>query len=532
MSQIINFDKNGRDKLLLGVKTLAKVVKSTLGPGGRNCIFNVGAGTFVTKDGVSCALKVHPEDPIEAMGADLIREASKKTAHIAGDGTTTSTLLTEAIAEEGCKMLASGLNAVSLQRGIMSAAKTICNYIRENVKQPCTDEKLKHVALVSTNWDTEIADLISSALITVGPNGSVTVGDSHTSESTVQYMDGLQIDRGFMSHYFVNDQVKTRVVFERPLILLSEKKITNNAMLKPILSAAYQYGKGERPLLIIAPDVEQEALTTLVINKLKGIMNVCAIKCPGFGERQKDQMGDLEAALGGTYFSNIISRGFETLKLEDFASCERVVIDRDTTTFIAGAGSEENIKNRITHLTDILNNNPESWQARLLKERIAKLSGGVAVVYVGASTEAEMHERQDRVDDAICATRAALEGGIIPGGGATLAKLSKAKLNYETGDYSFNIGVEIVRKSLTAPLRQLLVNAGIDSADMIINKVIKKPIDIGFNIKTGKFANLIVDGVIDPVNVTCAALENAASIAGLILTTDCVICGTNIEEKK
>ena len=532
MNQIINFDKTGRDKLLTGVKTLAKVVKSTLGPGGRNCIFNVGAGTFVTKDGVSCSLKVRPNDPIEAMGADLIREAAKKTAHIAGDGTTTSTILTEAIAEEGAKMLASGLNAVSLQRGIMSAAKTVCEYIRTNLKQDCTSEKLKQVALVSTNWDEEIAELISSALVTVGPNGSVTVSDSHTSESTVQYMDGLQIERGYMSHYFVNDQAKTRVVFERPLILLSEKKITNNAVLKPILASAYQYGNGERPLLIIAPDVEQEALTTLVVNKLKGIMNVCAIKCPGFGERQKDQMGDLEAALGGTYFSNIISRGFETLRREDFASCERVVIDRDTTTFISGAGSEERIKNRIAHLNDILATNPESWQARLLKERIAKLAGGVAVVYVGAATEAELHERQDRVDDAICATRAALEGGIVPGGGATLAKLSKAKLDFESGDYSFNVGVDIVRKSLTTPLRQLLINAGKDGSDTIIDKVVKKPANIGYNIKTGKFVDMLEDGVIDPVNVTCSALENAASIAGLILTTDCVICNTGIEEKK
>lgn len=531
MSQTINFDKAGRDKLLAGVSTLAKVVKSTLGPGGRNCIFNVGNGTFVTKDGVTCASKVQLNDPIEAMGADLIREAAKKTAHIAGDGTTTSTLLTEAFTEAGSKMLASGLNAVSLQRGIMSAAKTICEYIRENVKQPCSAEQLKHVALVSTNWDEEIAELISSALTTVGPNGSVTVSDSHSAESTVNYMEGLQIERGFMSHYFVNDTAKTRVVFENPLILLSEKKITNNVMLKPILAAAYKLGNGTRPLLIIAPDVEQEALTTLVINKLKGVMNVCAIKCPGFGERQKDQMEDLEALLGGTYFSNIISRDFESLTLKDFASCERVVIDRDTTTFISGAGSKERVTNRIAYLSDILSKNPESWQARLLKERIAKLSGGVAVVYVGASTEAEMRERQDRVDDAICATRAALESGIIPGGGATLAKLSKTnKLKFETGDYSFNIGVEIVRKSLTTPLRQLLINNGNDGIDTIIERVIKKPQNIGYNIKTGKFVDMIADGVIDPVNVTCSALENAASIAGLILTTDCVLCGTAEKE--
>lgn len=529
--QKIEFNESGRKKLLKGVKTLAKAVKSTLGPGGRNCIFHINGSTQVTKDGVTVAKQIRPIDIFERMGADIIREASEKTAHTSGDGTTSSTILAEAIIEEGCTMLASGLNAISLQRGIMSAAKTITNYINENISQACTSERIKNVALVSTNWDQEIADLISEAVIKVGPNGSVTVNDSHSAESFVKYIDGLQIERGYLSPYFVNNVAKQECILENPLIILSAKKITNNVQLRPILETSYNVGKGSRPLLIIAPDIEQEALTTLVVNKIKGIFNVCAIKCPGFGDRMKDQMGDLEALLGGTYFTDIISRDFTSLEANDFASCDKVIITRDNTTFIHGHGSADILKNRVNYLKELYEVNPESWEAKLYKERIAKLSEGVAIINVGALTEVELRERQDRVDDAICSTRAALEEGIVPGGGATLAKIKNKKLIYEKGDHSFNTGVNIVRKALTVPLKQLLLNAGIENPDIIIDKVAKKPLNIGFDIKTEKFVDMYKSGIIDPTKVTRSALENAASVAGLILTTECLVTQEQTENK-
>lgn len=528
--QKIEFGENGRKKLLTGVKTLSQAVKSTLGPGGRNCVFNVDGATHVTKDGVTVAKQIKPSDPFERMGANLIRQASERTAHLAGDGTTSSVVLAEAIVSEGCTMLASGLNAISLQRGIMSAAKTVSNYIKENIAQDCTPERIKHVALVSTNWDEEIANLISEAVVKVGPNGSVTVNDSRSAESSVRYIDGLQVPRGYMSPYFVNNPAKQECVFENPLILLSGQKITNNVQLKPILEKSYNIGKGTRPLLIIAPDIEQEALTTLVVNKLKGIFNVCAIKCPGFGDRMKEQMEDLEALLGGTYFTDILSREFISLVEPDYGSCDKVIITRDNTTFIHGHGEQERLTNRINFIKGLLENNPESWQARLYTERIAKLAEGVAVIDIGAATEAELKERRDRVDDAICSTRAAIEEGIVPGGGVTLAKLKNKKLNYETGDHSFNIGVEIVKKALTVPLRQLLSNAGIENPDVIIEKVVKKPANIGFDIKTEKFVDMFEAGIIDPMKVTRSALENAASVAGLILTTECLVTPDNTEE--
>jgi chaperonin GroEL len=529
--QQIEFGESGRKKLLKGVQTLSNAVKSTLGPGGRNCVFNLGAGTIVTKDGVTVAKQIRPNDPFEAMGADIIRQASERTAHIAGDGTSTSTLLAEAIATEGCKMLASGLNAISLQRGIMSAAKTIANYIKENIAEPCTTDKVKQVALVSTNWDEEISDLISEAVTKVGLNGSVTVNDSRTAESSVRYIDGLQIERGYMSPYFINNQAKQECIFENPLILLSGQKITNNVQLKPILEKSYNIGKGARPLLIIAPDIEQEALTTLVVNKLKGIFNVCAIKCPGFGDRMKEQMEDLEALLGGTYFTDILSREFISLVEPDYGSCDKVVITRDNTTFIHGHGSQEKLNNRINFLKTLLEGKPESWQARLYTERIAKLAEGVAVIDIGAATEVELRERRDRVDDAICATRAALEEGIVPGGGSVLAKVKNLDLNYETGDHSFNVGVDIVRKALTVPLKQLLINAGSECPDVIIQKVASSPINEGYDIKKEEFCDLMKSGIIDPMKVIRSVLENASSVAGLILTSECLVTEEKQDEE-
>lgn len=525
MNQKIEFGREGREKLLEGVKILASAVKSTLGPGGRNCIFNVGSDTQVTKDGVTVASKVKINDPVASMGADLIREAARKTAFAVGDGTTSSTVLTEAIVEEGFKLLASGLNAISVQRGIMTAAKNITEYVAKNIKEDCDAKSIRQVALVSTNWDEEIANLIAEAIVKVGKNGSVTVDNSRTIDSYVTYMDGMQIDRGYMSNYFVNDEAKQECVLEKPLILLSQNKITNNIMLKPILETAFKAGEGKRPILIIAPDVEAEALQTLIVNKLRGVLNICAIKCPGFGDRQKEYMTDLNVLLGGTYFTPMLGREFNDIIAADYASCEKVIITKETTTFIRGAGDQNKKAEYINYLSGQLATTGESWKSRLLKERIAKLSEGVAVIYVGATTDSELKERQDRVDDAVCACRAAFDGGIVPGGGTTLAKLSLHKFKYHTDDPSFLAGTELVRKALTVPLRQLLENAGVENKDIIINKIIKKrSSNFGYDIKKEEYVkDMVKAGIIDPYFVLQASIENAASVAGLILTTECII---------
>lgn len=530
--QITVFGKEGKDQLVRGVELLAKAVKSTLGPGGKNCVFNRGNGVNVTKDGVTVAKQIRSNNPIEQMGIDLVRQASEKTAGQAGDGTTTSSVLAEAIVKEGMTMLASGLNATSLQRGILSAANTISEYIKNNLTKPCDSDAIRNIALVSTNWDEEIANLISEVTIKLGLDGAVTVDSSGSTKSFVKYIDGMQIQRGYLSPYFITNQAKQEVVLEKPLICMLSEKLTNNIQLKPILECAYNYGKGQRSLLVIAPDIEQEALRTLVVNKLNGVLNICAIKCPGFGDRMKDYMGDLEALCGGTYFTNLLNKTSKDIIGTDFGTAERVIITRDDTTIINGGGKEDAIKNRINFIKELIEKNKDSWQAREWKERIAKLSQGVGIINVGAATEAELRERQDRVDDAICATRAAYEEGIVIGGGATLAKLSNRKINFEEGDHSFMTGIEIVKKALTKPLMQLLENAGIERPDIIIDKVVKRPNNYGYDVKNRKFVDMLEAGIIDPAKVTCSALMNAASVAGLILTTECLISEDARKEDK
>lgn len=530
----ISFGDSGRQKLLNGVQKLAGAVKSTLGPGGRNCVYNDGTETKVTKDGVTVAKHVKSDDTIEQMGINLVRQAAERTAHVAGDGTTTSSVLAEEIICRGMDLVARGHNAISLQRGIMSAAATVANYIRDNIAVPCENEHVKQIALVSTNWDTEIASLIAEATLKVGKDGSITVNDSRSAESNVTYVDGLQIDRGYYSPYFINNPDKQECVFEKPFILLSGKKICNNTQLKPILEFCYTYGKGQRPLLIIAPDIEQEAMVTLVANKVNGIFNICAIKCPGFGDRMKDQMYDLEALLGGVYFDSTLGRDMATFELDnrgenhDFGSCDKVIINRDTTTFIHGHGDKKKLENRINEIKRLLENDPNGWQARIWKERIAKLSEGIALINVGATTEAELRERQDRVDDAVCATRAAFEAGIVPGGGVALASLLKrSNVKFQSGDKSFNEGVKIIKDILSMPLRTILENAGVTSVDEVIKKVIKrnkaKDVFIGYDVKSEKYVDMIKAGIIDPAKVTMSAILNAASVAGLVITTECII---------
>lgn len=530
--QITAFGSEGQKKLINGVKLLAKAVTSTLGPGGKNCVYNRGSGVQVTKDGVTVAKQVKSNDPLEQMGIDIIRQATERTAHGAGDGTTTSSLLAEALVVEGQKMVAAGYNRTSIQRGILSATKTIIDHIKQNYVHECTPKMIEHIALVSTNWDEEIASIIAEAVNKLGLDGAITVDASGRAESSVTYIDGMQVPRGYLSPYFITNPAKQECVLDNPFICLLSEKLTNNSQLKPILEKAFKLGNGQRPLLIVAPDVEQEALRTLVINKLRGVLNVCAIKCPGYGDRMKDYMYDLEALCGGTYFTQLTDRSIDNIDASDFAGADRVIITRDDTTFISGHGTEEAIKNRLNGIKDLLENDKDSWKAREYKERIARLSNGVAIINVGAATEVELHERQDRVDDAVCATRAALEEGVVIGGGATLAKISKTNIKFESGDASFNAGVSIVKEVLTAPLRQLIINAGIKYGDMIIDKVSKKKNNIGFDIKNLKFVDMLDAGIIDPAKVTCSALENAASVAGLILTTECLISeDARIEDK-
>lgn len=532
--QDIKFGKEGREKLINGVKMLTSAVKSTLGPGGRNCVYNDGAETKVTKDGVTVAKHVKSNKPIEQMGINLVRQAAERTAHLAGDGTTSSTILAAEIINRALDAVKKDYNAISLQRGIMSAAKTVSDYIKNVVAKPCKKENIRQIALVSTNWDTEIADLIAEATLRVGKDGAITVNDSRSAESSVSYIDGLQIERGYFSPYFVNVQDKQECVFENPIILLSGKKITNNSQLKPILEYTYTYGKGQRPLLIIAPDIEQEALVTLVANKVNGIFNICAIKCPGYGDRMKDEMYDLEALLGGVYFSNEIGRDMTSFKDTDFASCNKVIINRETTTFVHGHGDPQKLENRINEIKRLLANEPESWSAKLWRDRIARLSNGIALINVGATTEAELRERQDRVDDAVCATKAAFEGGVVPGGGVALAKASVAKLKFETGDKAFNAGVEIIKEVLIAPITAILENVGKQTPSIIVDKVLKKnksaSSNVGFDVKTDKYVDMFQAGIIDPAKVTCSAIENAASVAGLILTTECIIYEEKVGE--
>lgn len=532
----ISFGDSGRQKLLNGVQKLAGAVKSTLGPGGRNCVYNDGTETKVTKDGVTVAKHVKSDNAIEQMGINLVRQAAERTAHVAGDGTTTSSVLAEEIITRGMSLVASGHNAISIQRGIMSAANTVAEYIKNNIAVPCEDEHVKQIALVSTNWDTEIASLIAEATLRVGKDGSITVNDSASSESSVSYVDGLQIERGYYSPYFINNPDKQECVFENPLILLSGKKICNNSQLKPILEFCYTYGKnGSRPILFIAPDIEQEAMITLVANKVNGILNLCAIKCPGFGDRMKDQMYDLEALLGGTYFDTTLGRDMATFPLDskgenhDFGSCDKVIINRDTTTFIRGHGDQKKLENRINELKRLLENDPNGWQARIWKERIAKLSDGIALINVGATTEAELRERQDRVDDAVCATKAAFEAGIVPGGGVALASITKrSNIKFQSGDKSFNEGVKIIKDILTMPFQTILENAGVTTTSEITRKIVNKNKSpksamVGYDVKADKYVDMIKAGIIDPAKVTMSAILNAASVAGLIITTECII---------
>jgi len=526
MAKQLQFDEAARQELLRGVEKLARAVKATLGPAGRNVIIDKQFGSpTVTKDGVSVAKEIELESPYENMGAQLIREVSSKTSDIAGDGTTTATVLAEAIYKEGLRNVTAGANPISLQRGIMKASEAIVAQLHE-ISNPVNDTKeIAQVATVSANWDTEIGGIIAEAMDKVGKDGTITVEEAKGIETTLDVVEGMQFDKGYLSPYFVTDAEAMEASLDDALILINEKKVSNLKDLLPLLEKAAKTGK---PLLIIAEDVEGEALAALVVNKLRGTLNVAAVKAPGFGDRRKAMLEDIAILTGGKVITEDLGIKLENVELEDLGSAKRVTITKDATTIVEGEGGSDAITGRVNQIRKQIDETSSDYDREKLQERLAKLAGGVAVINVGAATETEMKEKKARVEDALHATRAAVEEGIVPGGGTALirAQANLGDLGL-TGDEETGAG--IVQRAVEAPLRQLSANAGLEGA-LIVEHVKNASGSEGYNVATGEYTDLIKDGVVDPTKVTRSALQNAASISGLLLTTECLI--TDLPEKE
>ena len=530
MAKQLQFDEKARQSLLRGVEHLAKAVKATLGPSGRNVIIDKQFGSpNITKDGVTVAKEIELECPYENMGAQLIKEVSSKTNDVAGDGTTTATVLAEAIYKEGLRNVTAGANPISLQRGILKATDAIVAKLAEISKPVSESKEVAQVATVSANWDTEIGNIIAEAMDKVGKDGTITVEEAKGIETTLDVVEGMQFDKGYLSPYFVTNPESMDCSLDNPLILIHEKKISNLKDILPILEKAAKTGK---PLLLIAEDIEGEALTALVINKLKGVLNVAAVKAPGFGDRRKAMLEDLAVLTGGKCITEDLGLKLEELELEDLGSAKRVVITKDDTTIVEGEGGSEAITGRVTQIRRQIEDTTSDYDREKLQERLAKLAGGVAVINVGAATETEMKEKKDRVDDALHATRAAVEEGIIPGGGTALirafVKCQEANCCDAAANEDELTGMGIVARAIEAPLRQLASNAGREGA-LIVDKVKDAEGSIGYNVATDTYEDLIEAGVVDPTKVTRSALQNAGSIAGLLLTTECLI--TDIPEE-
>lgn len=526
MAKQIKFDTSAREKLLNGVNQLADAVKSTLGPAGKNVMIDKGAGApLVTKDGVTVAKSIDLEDPFENLGAQMCKEVASKTNDIAGDGTTTATVLAQAIAREGLKNVAAGANPMELKLGIDKAVKDITNNLDQLAQKVEGKKSIAQIATISANNDKEIGELIADAMDKVGEDGVITIEDSKTAETTLDAVVGMEFDRGYLSPYFVTNSENMSCVLEEPLILMYDKKISAMADIMPHMEYAAQNGK---PLLIIAEDIDGEALSALIINKMRGAIKVCAVKAPGYGESRNENLSDIAVLTGGTLIEEVTG-----IKLADadpsitLGSAKSVKITANTTTIVEGAGTKDAITERITSLKSSITPETGTYEKAKLQSRIAKLSGGVAVIHVGAATEVEMKEKKDRVDDALHATRAAVEEGIVAGGGVALLRASKGLTLDSTNDEK--TGYNIVMRAVEEPLRQIVTNAGLE-ASVVVNKVKEMEGDKGFNAKIGEYQDLVANGVIDPVKVTKTALKNAASIASLILTTECVI--TTIPEKK
>ncbi len=527
MSKKITFDVDARDKLKKGVDALADAVKVTLGPKGRNVIIDKKFGApIITKDGVTVAKEIELKDPIENMGAQMVKEVASKTADMAGDGTTTATVLSQAMVTAGLKNVAAGANPMDLKRGIDRAVAAVVKNLHKISSEVGDDNsKIEQVATISANNDTTIGKLIAEAMAKVKKEGVITVEEAKGTETYVDIVEGMQFDRGYLSPYFVTNSEKMVAELENPYILIYDKKISNMKDLLPVLEKAAQTG---RPLLIISEDVEGEALATLVVNKIRGSLKIAAVKAPGFGDRRKAMLEDLAVLTGGTVISEEQGRKLEDATLEDLGTCEKISIDKDNTTLVNGAGEKSAIEGRVNQIKAQIESTTSDYDKEKLQERLAKLAGGVAVLYVGAATEVEMKEKKDRVDDALHATRAAVEEGIIPGGGVAYIR-ALASLKDLTGENDDETtGVQIVRRALEEPLRQIVANAG-GEGSVVVQKVRDGKDDFGYNARTDVFENLLAAGVIDPTKVARVALENAGSIAGMLLTTECVI--SDVEEE-
>jgi len=520
-AKIVLFNTDARDKMLKGVNVLANAVKVTLGPKGRNVVIQKSFGApRSTKDGVSVAKEIELEDAFENMGAQMIREVASKTNDKAGDGTTTATVLAQAIVQEGLKAVAAGMNPMDLKRGIDKAVTVVLEEVKTISKPVSNNSEIAQVGTISANGDAEIGALIAEAMAKVGNEGVITVEEAKTAETTVDVVEGMQFDRGYLSPYFITNADKMEAVLEEPLILLFEKKLTSLQPMLPILEAVVQSG---RPLLIIAEDIEGEALATLVVNKLRGGLRVAAVKAPGFGDRRKAMLEDIAVLTGGQVISEDLGIKLETVTLDMLGKAKKVSITKDDTTIVEGSGDKDAIEGRVAQIKKQIEDTSSDYDREKLQERLAKLAGGVAVLRVGGSTEVEVKEKKDRVDDALNATRAAADEGIVPGGGIALLKAS-AKLDGLKGDNADqNAGVAIVRRALQAPIRQIAENSGVEGS-IVVGKVLEnKDASFGFNAQTEEYGDLVKMGVIDPAKVVRTALQDAASVAGILITTEAAV---------
>lgn len=522
MAKQIVFDNEAREQLRKGVDALANAVKVTLGPKGRNVVIDKKYGApQITKDGVTVAKEIELKDSIENMGAQMVKEVASKTNDQAGDGTTTATVLAQSIVNTGLKNVTAGANPMDLKRGIDKAVAAVVADIKSQSQEVGGDiAKIRQIATISANNDSQIGDMIAEAMEKVSKDGVITIEEAKGIETSVKVVEGMQFDRGYISPYFVTNTEKMECEYENPYILIYDKKISTMKDLLPVLEKVVQTG---RALLIIAEDVESEALATLVVNRLRGSLKIAAVKAPGFGDRRKEMLEDIAILTGGTVISEEKGFKLEDTDLSMLGTCEKITVDKDNTTIVSGKGNSENIKARVAQIKSQIENTTSDYDREKLQERLAKLAGGVAVIYVGAASEVEMKERKDRFDDALHATRAAVEEGIIPGGGTALIRAIRSLENITAENEDEKLGIDIIRRAVEEPLRQIVQNAGLEGS-VIVNEVRNGKDDYGYNARTEKYEHLFATGVVDPCKVTRVALENAASIAGMLLTTECVLC--------
>ncbi|MGV1901646.1 chaperonin GroEL [Agrobacterium sp. 22-3674b3] len=517
----VKFNTDARERMLRGVDVLANAVKVTLGPKGRNVVIDKSFGApRITKDGVSVAKEIELEDKFENMGAQMLREVASKTNDLAGDGTTTATVLAQAIVKEGAKAVASGMNPMDLKRGIDIAVDAVVKELKANARKITSNSEIAQVGTISANGDEEIGKYLAEAMEKVGNEGVITVEEAKTAETELEVVEGMQFDRGYLSPYFVTNQDKMRVELEEPYILVHEKKLSNLQAMLPVLEAVVKSGK---PLLIIAEDVEGEALATLVVNKLRGGLKIAAVKAPGFGDRRKAMLEDIAILTGGTVISEDVGIKLENVTLEMLGRAKKVAIEKENTTIIDGVGSKGEIDSRVAQIRAQIEETTSDYDRDKLQERLAKLAGGVAVIRVGGSTEVEVKEKKDRVDDALHATRAAVEEGILPGGGVALLRAVKALDGLPTANDDQRVGIDIVRRAIEAPVRQIAENAGAEGSIVVGKLREKTDLSFGWNAQTGEYGDLYAQGVIDPAKVVRTALQDAASVAGLLVTTEAMI---------